>query len=196
VASAATALLLAAAMVIEPTGGRPESVVDLVTTLLGWVGVVAAIGDAVRSRRAYVAAIEERAVRAEQTREEEARRQVAEERLRIARELHDVVAHHVAVVSVQAGAAAHLSRRGVRSGHGGRKRHTACVRHGYSHPDPVVARRAQQAARRAASAGTLALLPHDRAIHLPPSLSHRDRDGRSRWRGVGGSAGCSAVARS
>jgi signal transduction histidine kinase len=62
----------------------------------------------VRSRRAYVAAIEERARRAEETREEEARRRVVEERLRIARELHDVVAHRMAVINVQAAAAAHL----------------------------------------------------------------------------------------
>ncbi|MBH5334467.1 two-component sensor histidine kinase [Streptomyces pactum] len=76
--------------------------------LFAWTGMAAAAGDAVRSRRAYVAAIEERAVRAEQTREEEARRRVAEERLRIARELHDVVAHHIALVNVQAGVASHV----------------------------------------------------------------------------------------
>ncbi|WNV91957.1 histidine kinase [Umezawaea sp. Da 62-37] len=73
-----------------------------------WIGMAAAIGDAVRSRRAFIAAIEERAVRAERTREEEARRRVAEERLHIARELHDVVAHHIAVINVQAGVAGHL----------------------------------------------------------------------------------------
>ncbi|ARZ70489.1 histidine kinase [Streptomyces sp. HU2014] len=76
--------------------------------LLAWTGMAGAAGDAVRSRRAYVAAIEERAVRAERTREEEARRRVAEERLRIARELHDVVAHHIALVNVQAGVASHI----------------------------------------------------------------------------------------
>ncbi|MFI0728557.1 sensor histidine kinase [Streptomyces sp. NPDC021225] len=76
--------------------------------VLAWTGLAAAAGDAVRSRRAYIAAIEERAVRAERTREEEARRRVAEERLRIARELHDVVAHHIALVNVQAGVASHV----------------------------------------------------------------------------------------
>ncbi|MFC5724636.1 sensor histidine kinase [Streptomyces gamaensis] len=76
--------------------------------LFAWTGMAAAAGDAVRSRRAVVAAIEERAVRAERTREEEARRRVAEERLRIARELHDVVAHHIALVNVQAGVASHV----------------------------------------------------------------------------------------
>ncbi|WFB09958.1 sensor histidine kinase [Streptomyces sp. LX-29] len=76
--------------------------------IFGWTGMAAAVGDAVRSRRAFVAAIEERAVRAEQSREQEARRRVAEERLRIARELHDVVAHHIALVNVQAGVASHV----------------------------------------------------------------------------------------
>jgi signal transduction histidine kinase len=73
-----------------------------------WTALATAIGDAVRNRRAYIAAIEERAVRAEQSREQEARRRVAEERLRISRELHDVVAHHIALINVQSGVAAHL----------------------------------------------------------------------------------------
>src|ERR671910_102877 len=73
--------------------------------------MAAAAGDAVRSRRAFVDAIRERAERAERTREEEARRRVAEERLRIARDLHDVVAHHIALVNVQAGVAAHVMDR-------------------------------------------------------------------------------------
>lgn len=76
--------------------------------IFAWTGMAAAAGDAVRSRRAFVAAIRERAERAERTREEEARRRVAEERLRIARDLHDVVAHHIALVNVQAGVAAHV----------------------------------------------------------------------------------------
>ncbi|MER6127691.1 histidine kinase [Streptomyces sp. NPDC001795] len=76
--------------------------------IFAWTGMAAAAGDAVRSRRAFVHAIRERAERAERTREEEARRRVAEERLRIARDLHDVVAHHIALVNVQAGVAAHI----------------------------------------------------------------------------------------
>ncbi|MEV0490256.1 sensor histidine kinase [Streptomyces atratus] len=76
--------------------------------VFAWTGMAGAAGDALRSRRAFVDAIRERAERAERTREEEARRRVAEERLRIARDLHDVVAHHIALVNVQAGVAAHV----------------------------------------------------------------------------------------
>ncbi|WP_394554151.1 histidine kinase [Agromyces sp. MMS24-JH15] len=65
-----------------------------------------AAGDATRSRRAYIAALAERAERAEATRESEARRRVAEERLRIARDLHDAVAHQIAVINLQSGVAA------------------------------------------------------------------------------------------
>ncbi len=78
--------------------------------LLAWIGMSVAVGDALRVRRAYVAAIIERAERAEASREEETRRRVAEERLRIARELHDVVAHHISVANVQAGVADLLLR--------------------------------------------------------------------------------------
>ena len=55
--------------------------------------------------------VEERARRAEESREQEARRRVGDERLRIARELHDVLAHHIAVINVQAGVAGHLLER-------------------------------------------------------------------------------------
>ncbi|MGW2176941.1 sensor histidine kinase [Streptomyces sp. NPDC001732] len=76
--------------------------------VFAWIGMAGATGDAIRSRRAFIDAIRERAERAERTRDEEARRRVAEERLRIARDLHDVVAHHIALVNVQAGVAAHV----------------------------------------------------------------------------------------
>jgi signal transduction histidine kinase len=76
--------------------------------LVAQCALATAIGDAVRNGRAYVAAIEERAQRAERSREEEASRRVVGERLRIARELHDVLAHHIALINVQAGVAAHV----------------------------------------------------------------------------------------
>ncbi|MEU1299921.1 sensor histidine kinase [Streptomyces shenzhenensis] len=79
--------------------------------MLAWTALPTAIGDAVRSRRAYVAAVEERAEHAERTREQEARQRVAAERVRIARELHDIVAHHIALINAQAGVAVHLVER-------------------------------------------------------------------------------------
>lgn len=62
-----------------------------------------ALGDAARSRREFAEAMIERAERAEQSRDDEARRRVAEDRVRIARDLHDVVAHQIAVISLNAG---------------------------------------------------------------------------------------------
>ena len=69
------------------------------------IALAGALGDATRSRREFVSAMTERAERAEQGRDEEARRRVAEERVRIARDLHDVVAHQISVISLNAGVA-------------------------------------------------------------------------------------------
>ena len=99
------AMFAAAAARLDHRWFAPDSF-----AILAWSGFALATGDAIRNRREYVAAIEERARRAEETRETEARRRVIEERLRIARELHDVVAHHMAVINVQAGVASHLVR--------------------------------------------------------------------------------------
>jgi signal transduction histidine kinase len=81
---------------------------DRTVTLLAFLCAAAAVGLAVRNQRAAVTAAEARAAQAESTREEEAVRRVTDERLRIARELHDVVAHHISVINVQAGVARHL----------------------------------------------------------------------------------------
>ncbi|UUU28992.1 histidine kinase [Streptomyces sp. CA-210063] len=78
--------------------------------VFAWTGMFAAVGATVRTWHDYVAAMEERALRAEASKEEEARRRVAEERLRIARELHDVIAHHIALITIQAGVAGHFLR--------------------------------------------------------------------------------------
>lgn len=75
-----------------------------------WPTLAAAAGDGERSRAEVVAAAVERAERAEHTRDEVVRRQVVEERLRIARDLHDVVAHNIAIVNVQTNVAEHLLR--------------------------------------------------------------------------------------
>jgi signal transduction histidine kinase len=73
-----------------------------------WILLAGAIGQAVRAKRAEMAALQERARRAEEGRDGEARRRVQEERLRIARELHDAVGHQVALINVQAGAMGYL----------------------------------------------------------------------------------------
>ena len=65
------------------------------------------VGFALRTRTAHAEAAEERAARAERDREVAARVAVAEERARIARELHDVVAHAVSVMVLQVGAVRH-----------------------------------------------------------------------------------------
>ena len=110
-AFALSTLLLVVAVALAPINQESRDLLDAASGPLTAGVVAAAAGDAVRSRRAYLSATLERADRAERAHEEEARRQVVEERLRIARELHDVVAHHVAVVSVQAGLAEHLVLR-------------------------------------------------------------------------------------
>lgn len=66
------------------------------------------LGDNVRTRRKYVAELEEKAIRMEAEHEAQARRSAMAERTRIARELHDVVAHSVSVMTVQASAARRL----------------------------------------------------------------------------------------
>jgi signal transduction histidine kinase len=74
----------------------------------GWLVMALLLGEALHSRRALAQEAELRALEAEHTREEMAQRRVAEERLKIARELHDILAHTVAVINVQAGVAAHV----------------------------------------------------------------------------------------
>ncbi len=74
----------------------------------GWILACAITGEAVRVHRNYIASIVERAERAERTREEEAARRVAEERLRIARDLHDLLAHSITLIGVQTSVASHV----------------------------------------------------------------------------------------
>ena len=74
----------------------------------GWIIATLFFGVDVRYYRQWVAGIVERAERAERTREEEARRRVAEERLRIARDLHDLLAHTITLIGVQTSVAAHV----------------------------------------------------------------------------------------
>ena len=104
---AVTAVALTAlALILRP--GMDELAENL--GFIAWVGLAVAVGDAARSRRELFASAMERAETAERTKEEEARRRVTEERMRIARELHDVVAHHITLVNAQAGVAHHLMK--------------------------------------------------------------------------------------
>ncbi|MGW4643676.1 sensor histidine kinase [Sphaerisporangium sp. NPDC004334] len=105
------ALSLAAAAVVSfshltsmllgaDTGGWGQQTFVVVVALTVWV-----VGRSIRLRRAYLAELVDRAERLERAREADTRAARAEERSRIARELHDVVAHHVSVMTVQAAAA-------------------------------------------------------------------------------------------
>ncbi|GAA1615681.1 histidine kinase [Kribbella sancticallisti] len=78
---------------------------------LSLIALPLALGVATHERRAHTAALLERAHTAERTREEEALRRVGEERLRIARDVHDVVAHAMVAINVQAGVGARLLDR-------------------------------------------------------------------------------------
>jgi signal transduction histidine kinase len=80
--------------------------------LVGFMGILAAawlLGHFAHNYRAYAARLEERTAELEQAREELARRAVTEERLRLARELHDVVAHAMSVIAVQSGVGTHVA---------------------------------------------------------------------------------------
>jgi signal transduction histidine kinase len=77
----------------------------------GWLVASLVLGEVTRSRRAYIREVEERALAAERGREEEARRRASDERIRIARELHDILGHRISLINVQASAAVHLLDR-------------------------------------------------------------------------------------
>jgi signal transduction histidine kinase len=77
----------------------------------GWVVGAAFLGTAHYNRHALLQQLEQRARDLEDSREEEARRQVAEERLRIARDLHDVIAHGIAAIHMQSAATLHVLER-------------------------------------------------------------------------------------
>jgi signal transduction histidine kinase len=97
------AVTLAAAVIVsysDPTRDPAEFLVTPGLFAIAWLA-----GFALRERSAQAASAEGRVLEAERKREEDARQAVFTERVRIARELHDVVAHHVSMMGVQAGAA-------------------------------------------------------------------------------------------
>jgi signal transduction histidine kinase len=108
VALAGLAVAEAGLAAIQLTPGRTGAV-----TLVINMGVVAAtwlLGHFAHNYRAYAAGLEEQTAELERAREELARRAVVEERLRLARELHDVVAHAMSVIAVQSGVGAHVAK--------------------------------------------------------------------------------------
>lgn len=109
VGSRRTILLVgAAALVVATTFAlailRPWDVTGEIAHAIAWVAGSLAVGSAVANRRAYVDQFRQRALQAERTKEEEAQRRVYEERTRIARDVHDGVAHALASISIQASA--------------------------------------------------------------------------------------------
>jgi signal transduction histidine kinase len=99
---AAAAILGTALLYAETTKGPAPvaggAVVGFLPLAAGWF-----IGDSVAARRRYMAGLAEQAERERKAEAESARQEVREERVRIARELHDVVAHTLTVITVQAG---------------------------------------------------------------------------------------------
>jgi signal transduction histidine kinase len=80
---------------------------DAVLTAIG-LGLTAFIGGSARARADYLAEMTKARTERARAREEQERRQAADERLRIARELHDVLGHHLSLINVQAGVGLHL----------------------------------------------------------------------------------------
>ncbi|QOV34543.1 sensor histidine kinase [Streptomyces ferrugineus] len=92
-------------------GSAASDVVRETLLLAGWFLCAVVTGLADRNWQAYLRQTEQRALEAERTREEAALRRAGEERLRIARELHDSLTHSISIVKLQAGVAVHLARK-------------------------------------------------------------------------------------
>ncbi|AQZ71231.1 two-component sensor histidine kinase [[Actinomadura] parvosata subsp. kistnae] len=108
IATGAAALL---AMGIGETGATRHVDDSMFMMITGWVVASIAFGGVTRNRRAYLSEARQHALDALLTKEEEARRRASEERLRIARELHDVLGHNISMINVQASAALHGIRK-------------------------------------------------------------------------------------
>ncbi|SDL83471.1 Signal transduction histidine kinase [Nonomuraea maritima] len=102
---------LAVNLAAPAPGQSVQEITQDSTLLLGWFVAATVAGTVSRHRQAYLEQVEQRALEAERTREEVARRRAGEERLRIARELHDSLTHSISIIKVQAGVAVHLARK-------------------------------------------------------------------------------------
>lgn len=92
-------------------GEASDDIVQRTLLLAGWFLCALVTGLADKNWQAYLRQTEQRALEAERTREEAALRRAGEERLRIARELHDSLTHSISIVKLQAGVAVHLARK-------------------------------------------------------------------------------------
>jgi signal transduction histidine kinase len=101
---------IAVAVNLPGADGTGENL-QSVALLVGWFVAAGVAATVTRHRQAYLEEAEQRAAEAERTREEAALRRAGEERLRIARELHDSLTHSISVIKVQAGVAVHLAHR-------------------------------------------------------------------------------------
>ena len=104
-AGAMTAMLMAVRLVTRPSLGGDDLL------LLAWAAAAVLAADAMRGRRERAAAALERRRYMDEHREGETKRRLAEDRLQIARDLHDSVAHSMATINVQAGAASRVIGR-------------------------------------------------------------------------------------
>ncbi|RKN48447.1 sensor histidine kinase [Micromonospora endolithica] len=101
-------VVLAVGWLVAGADVEPEAAVGWVFFRIGASIISTVLGESVRSRRVIAAEAQRRAELSERSREEETRARVDAERLRIAREVHDTVAHAIAIINVQASVTAHV----------------------------------------------------------------------------------------
>ncbi len=107
VAVGVSVVFLVGFFVASPSGDAVERSL----LLHGWFLSAGVTGLIDKNWQAYLHQTEQRAAEAERTKEEAALRRAGEERLRIARELHDSLTHSISIVKLQAGVAVHLARK-------------------------------------------------------------------------------------